>query len=175
METCRDYNKKTLKKYCSCCKKEKLLSEFCFKKDGRMKRYSHCRKCKAKSDKEYYQKNKKKILQRVKQWSFKNRDIANKASRKYYYKNRNKHLILTRNRRSRLINAKGSFTLKEWEDLKKKYNYCCAICRKREPFNQYRKYLTVDHKIPLSKDGTNYISNIQPLCFICNSIKKDKG
>ena len=173
METCRGYNQETVKQ-CTRCKKIKLLSEFNRKKDGKFGRYSHCKECKSKTDRKYGKDNKEKITSRYKHWSLKNRDIINKASRKYYYKNREKHLVLTRNRRARMRNAEGSFTLKEWEELKDRHNNRCAECGKSEPFNQYRKYLTIDHIIPLSKNGTNYISNIQPLCFVCNSVKKDK-
>ena len=75
------------------------------------------------------------------------------------------HLKARRYARKR--NAIGSHTLKEWELLKNKFNNRCAICNKEKP-------LTVDHIIPLSKDGTDYISNIQPLCRNCNSKKNDK-
>jgi 5-methylcytosine-specific restriction endonuclease McrA len=34
--------------------------------------------------------------------------------------------------------------------------------------------LTVDHKIPLSRGGSNWPSNLQPLCFRCNVVKNDK-
>jgi len=174
METCNDYNKSILK-LCTKCNKRKTLDNFPKKKDHKYGRYSHCKKCKAITDHIYQMKNRKKIRIRYTKWAKNNREIINKASRKYYYKNREKHMILTKNRRAKAKNAEGSFTEQEWENLKKEYNYKCAICKNTEPFNQFRKYLTIDHIIPLSKGGTNYITNIQPLCFVCNSIKKDKG
>jgi len=87
---------------------------------------------------------------------------------KRYVKN-NPELIshLKARRYAREKNAKGSHTLEEWENIKKKYSDKCAICLKD-------RKLTKDHIIPLSKGGTDYIENIQPLCRSCNSKKNDK-
>jgi 5-methylcytosine-specific restriction endonuclease McrA len=61
-------------------------------------------------------------------------------------------------------NAKGSHTLKQWNDLKDSYGNICVFCGSNEK-------LTKDHIIPLSKGGSDYIENIQPLCRSCNSKK----
>lgn len=74
---------------------------------------------------------------------------------------------LKANRYAREKGAVGSHTLQEWEELKNKHNNKCAICGKEAK-------LTKDHIIPLSKGGSNYISNIQPLCRNCNSKKNNK-
>ena len=60
--------------------------------------------------------------------------------------------------------AIGFHTLEEWNNLKILYNNKCAICKEE-------KKLTKDHIIPLSKNGSDYIENIQPLCCNCNSKK----
>lgn len=72
------------------------------------------------------------------------------------------------NRRKRT--AEGSHTYGEWENLKKQYGFTCPICLKKEPEIK----LTEDHIIPVSKGGSDYIENIQPLCMKCNLIKHDK-
>lgn len=61
-------------------------------------------------------------------------------------------------------NAEGSHSLEEWNKLKDSYGNVCAFCGSDEK-------LTKDHIIPLSKGGSDYIENIQPLCKSCNSKK----
>jgi 5-methylcytosine-specific restriction endonuclease McrA len=74
---------------------------------------------------------------------------------------------LKANRYARERGATGSHTLLQWQMLKLTYCYKCAICAEKKP-------LTKDHKIPLSKRGSNNIDNIQPLCRNCNSKKNTK-
>lgn len=68
------------------------------------------------------------------------------------------------------MKAKGSHSQEEWELLKAQYNYTCPACGKSEPEIK----LTEDHIIPLTKNGSDFIHNIQSLCKSCNSIKHDK-
>jgi 5-methylcytosine-specific restriction endonuclease McrA len=64
--------------------------------------------------------------------------------------------------------CEGSFTGSEWLALCEKYDHICLRCTKH-------KKLTADHVVPLSKGGSNNISNIQPLCRSCNSRKGTKS
>lgn len=86
------------------------------------------------------------------------------------YCNRHKANIahLKARRYAREKDAIGSHTLKEWENLKLLFDNKCAKCREA-------KKLTKDHIVPLSKGGTDFIENIQPMCRNCNSKKHNKN
>lgn len=49
------------------------------------------------------------------------------------------------------------------------YNGKCAICG--DPVS--RKEMTISHKTPLSKGGTNGISNLMLSCWTCNHMKNN--
>lgn len=89
------------------------------------------------------------------------------SHRRWVKKNPERMAHLKARRYARKRNAEGSHSLEEWQELCKKYNWQCAICRQK-------KKLTKDHIKPLSLNGTDYISNIQPLCRNCNSRKWKK-
>jgi 5-methylcytosine-specific restriction endonuclease McrA len=69
------------------------------------------------------------------------------------------------NKRAKSLGVEGTFTNDEWKSLCLKTGKKCLKCK------DDKSTLTVDHVIPLSKGGTNYIENIQPLCKKCNSQK----
>lgn len=112
---------------------------------------------------------KEKTLKYQKQYRANNRERINKTIQNYRktpegnFKQRQKD----HNRRIIEIECVGSHSFEEWENIKRNFNYTCPACGKSEP----EIVLTEDHIVPLIKGGTNWISNIQPLCKSCNSKK----
>ena len=99
-----------------------------------------------------------------------NKKIENKQSKKWRENNKNRRNELRKRRRVIEKKAKGSHTFIQWNTIKKRYNWTCPCCKKKEP----EITLTEDHVIPLSKGGSDNIENIQPLCRSCNSKKHTK-
>lgn len=70
--------------------------------------------------------------------------------------------------RARLAKADGNFTAGQFRELCEAYDWHCAYCHLQTA------ELTVDHILPLSRGGSNDISNIIPACGPCNYSKRDK-
>lgn len=119
--------------------------------------------------KEYFQLNGKKFSRKY----YTNNRIKIRQSQKRYWDDpKNKHvihaaLVAERNkRRLREEQNGGSFTAKEWRELKIQYDHRCLCCGRHE--SELDEALEADHVIPIIKGGTGFISNIQPLCKPCN-------
>ncbi len=105
-------------------------------------------------DREYYLKHKDEKRESVKRWRKNNPD---------------KFRLLLRIRRHQ-IRANGKINAKEWLEKCALLGNRCQICERSADETK----LTIDHIIPISKGGDNDIGNLQPLCFSCNSRKRDK-
>jgi 5-methylcytosine-specific restriction endonuclease McrA len=180
---------------CYRCKKEKALDHFYrSSRDGYV---GECKECRKKTAHQRYLENKEHILAvnsrwhkanldhhnaLNREWDKRNPDKRREITRRHYYKyhtreiarvidwrkrNPDKFAIYCKNNRAMRRGAEGRHTLREWQELCERYDNKCAACGKPAK-------LTVDHIVPLTKGGTNYIENIQPLCQSCNSSKNSK-
>lgn len=91
-----------------------------------------------------------------------------KYDKQYDKNNPEKTKAKGQKRRARKLNAEGSFTAQEWLELCKKYGNKCIVpgCENTD--------LHADHIVPLSQGGSNWITNIQPLCKSHNCSKGTK-
>ena len=188
------YNSLMGKKRCVACKSIKSLTEFGKVKVSNDKHNRYCKVCNAAKSKEYrykyperdkgykhnhYQKHREQYKKNTIEWRKKNTKRYTELNREYHEKNRerlNKQSCLwakrnpektvqyAQKRRALKLRAEGSFSANEFKELCEKYNNLCLCCKEEQK-------LTADHVIALTKGGSNYISNIQPLCRPCNSSK----
>lgn len=105
---------------------------------------------------EYAKSHRQEAVERARQWAKDNPEKAH--ANRFKYKQRRK-------------GSEGSFTATEWKALKKKYNHRCLKCGRREP----EIVLRPDHVVPVTKGGTSFIDNIQPLCHGCNCAKGNRN
>jgi 5-methylcytosine-specific restriction endonuclease McrA len=91
----------------------------------------------------------------LKEWRRRNPEKARASLRASFHK-----------RRSQI--AADSFTAAEWLALASLFDSQCAYCGRKA-------FLTVDHRMPLSRGGRNLIENVLPCCKSCNSRKHDKA
>jgi 5-methylcytosine-specific restriction endonuclease McrA len=106
-------------------------------------------------NREYYRNNKQKRRESIKKWQSENPEK---------YKLMMQGVCARRDARRK--GAEGKFTAEELGTLHRKYTGC--------PYCGSNDSPTIDHIIPLSRGGTNWISNIQLCCTTCNTSKGNK-
>lgn len=67
----------------------------------------------------------------------------------------------------------GSHTDAEWSALVREWKWRCFYCAKPICKNSLTPdaELTKDHMLPISRGGSDFIWNIVPACFACNTLK----
>ena len=189
-EFCKDSKTKDGRYYeCKKCKykrNRKWNSENSTRiKELQKTRYENNKDSILRQHKEYRETHKEQINILNKKWREENKEYKNSNDRKYR-ENRPEQTRLyweewekknpektKKSKRTSLYNRRsmtpeGRHTVFEWECLKARYNNSCLRCGRDDiP-------ITEDHIIPVTKGGSNYISNIQPLCGSCNSKKHTK-
>jgi len=189
-------------KECRTCKEDKALSDYHRTKKTKDGRVAHCKDCTSIANKKrynpeygrqqhiknrekrnatsraYQKENKEELREKDKVYYAKNAENIKRKAREFFHAHymvdmewtenyKRKALIRSHNRHSRLRGAHGEITLGQWERLVAKHNFRCVCCGFVRPLER-------DHVIPVSKGGSNDISNIQPLCRSCNASKRDK-
>jgi len=168
----------TLEKKCYRCRAMKSLSDFTARIDDRY--YEMCRSCvsdilqkRARGKTRLNHSDVDRVCYLC-QRRLPNAAFTRRTSGTYYSacKECNRHVFAHR-RRARIAGSDGSYTQAEWQALVAQHR-CCPMCRRdwgSIPPRASGDVITADHIVPIAKGGANTISNIQPLCYSCNSKK----
>lgn len=134
---------------------------------------------------QWYLKNKEDVTRKQKEWVENNPKKNRKRQQRWYRDNKKKRLdygrewrrnnpekakVVSNRRRARQLQAEGSHTSEELKSLWKQQGGRCVYCGCKLT----TKYRHLDHVIPLSRGGTNWISNLAWACPSCNSAKGNK-
>lgn len=129
--------------------------------------------------KKYYTKNKSRLNKQSMEYYLQHREEMLVKFSEYNHKNRDKIMDSWRkgyqNRRARLANVPSeTYTRTSIVEL---YGALCHICTESIDMNKLfpdRLSFSFDHVVPLSKGGSNLVSNIRPAHLTCNRRKADK-
>jgi len=143
-------------------------------KENREKRAEHSRKYYEKnrgnvleSHRKYREENSEKVAESKRKYREKNKERAAELQRKWCEENPEKSAERGRRRRARKANANGTHTA---EHIKARFDYYgnkCIYCGSEEN-------LEVEHRIPLSRGGSDWPANLAPACRPCNRSKSTK-
>lgn len=116
----------------------------------------------AQRNREWQQANPEKVRARTRAWQERNPDYV----RRWRKKNPEATRAIKLRYRAALASAEGGHTAAELKELFEKQDGRCAYCGR-----SIRNGYDADHIVPLSRGGSNWITNIQLCCASCNRRK----
>lgn len=124
--------------------------------------------------KRYYLEHRDTYKARDKKWRSKNPDKAREIYRRYERRHPEIRQLKESRRRALELNAPGLYTVKQWKDKVAYHGYKCFYCKIILTYTKKQSNtVTQEHRIPLSRGGSNWPANLVPACLRCN-LKKNK-
>lgn len=159
----KDYNRKKSKERFNANRDSEL--------EKRRKRYARSIEKHRLRDRSRRIKEKEKRNKLNREWRIKNKEKHIMSVAEWRRNNPEKDRVIRMKRRAAKVGSPEQFTASELKALLDKQEYICANPFCRCDLLKIKKHL--DHKIPLSRGGTNGIANLQYLCAPCN-LQKNK-
>ncbi len=158
---------------CSKCGKSKRFIAFRKSPTHRYGRHSQCNQCR-KETREIYRANpevKARALETDKAWRRAHPEQASQIWQRWAKTDNGlSHCRLrVRTRKARKNSSQGTHTVDDIQAQYKRQKGKCYYCHTKVGKNYH-----VDHVIPISRGGSNDISNLVITCTFCNLSKKDK-
>lgn len=116
---------------------------------------------------ERYARTRETVLANLKQRYAEKRELYRGRVARYQAEHPGKASAVANSTRAKKAGATGGHTLEQWEALLASCRHLCLYCGTQ-------RASTRDHIIPLSRGGSDWISNIAPACRKCNAKKHDK-
>lgn len=161
-------------KPCACCKAVFSLENFPLDPRRRDGRGSYCRPCETAKALERVKRYQAKDpeLTRERQRIYKAKESAKQAAKEWRQRPEQREILRVREKvryaRRRCPEGSEGLNRATWSRIVAAFDGACCYCGTAE------EKLTLEHIVPLSKGGTNKISNLAPACADCNGRKKNK-
>jgi hypothetical protein len=115
----------------------------------------------------YRKRYRTKNLERCRTWQRtsdqRHRDKNREYRRQWTLRNKPRRAAYAKHRRAKRLGAPGRCTFIQLQARIAFYGRCCWICR--------APYEAIDHVKPINAGGSNWPSNLRPICQPCNSLK----
>ena len=172
-------------KQCSKCKEWKPATNEFFpnEKFGPLGLRSQCKQCSYKKVRKWREANPERAKESVRKWNQANSERMKESTRKWREENPERYKENVRkwreenpgkksannqNRRALKANADGTSTAEQIKARFQYYGSRCYYC------GDNKSGLHVEHRIPLSRGGSNWPANLVPACPTCNFSKHTK-